>query len=55
MGRIDRNCSLIQRPREKKGGKMHHVHTVEYDETPKKVSKEYESSDEEYVLISSLT
>jgi hypothetical protein len=34
---------------------MHHVHTTKYDEPPKKVAKEYESSDEEYVLISSLT
>jgi hypothetical protein len=54
MGHITRNCSLIQRPREKKGGKRHHVHTVEDDEPPKKVENEYESSDEEYVLISSL-
>jgi hypothetical protein len=54
MGDIARNCSLIQRPRENKGGKMHHVHTVEYDDQPKKVAKEYESSYGEYVLISSL-
>ena len=49
------NYSLIHRPREKKGIKRHHVHTVEDDEPPKKVAKEDESSDEEYVLISSLT
>jgi len=55
MGQIVRNCSLIQRPIEKKGGKRHHVHTDEDVDTPKKVSKEDESSDEEYVLISSLT
>jgi hypothetical protein len=55
MRHIARNFSLTQRPREKKGGKRHHVHTVEYDEAPKKVSKEDESSDEEYFLISFLT
>jgi hypothetical protein len=31
-----------------------HVHTIGDDELPKKVAKEYESSDEEYVLISTL-
>jgi hypothetical protein len=51
MGHIARNCSLIQRPRENKGGKRNHVHTTEDDEPPKKVAKEDESSDEEYVLI----
>jgi hypothetical protein len=55
MGHIARNCSLIQRPRENKGGKRHHVHTTEDDEPPKKVEKEDESSDEEYIFISSLT
>jgi hypothetical protein len=55
MGHIARNCSLIQRARENKEGKMHHVHTVEDDEPPKKVANEDESNDEEYVLISSLT
>jgi hypothetical protein len=54
MGHIARNCSRIQRPRKKKGGKRHHVHTIEDDEPPTKVAKEDESSDE-YVLISSLT
>jgi hypothetical protein len=52
MGHIARNCSLIQIPREKKGGKRNHVHTDEDDDPPKKVAKENESSDEEYVLIS---
>jgi hypothetical protein len=55
MGHIARKCSLIQRPREKKGDKRNHVHTTENYETPKKVAKEDESSDEEYVLISALT
>jgi hypothetical protein len=55
MRHVARNCSLIHRPREKKGGKRNHVHTPEYDEPPKKVAKEDESSDEEYGLISSLT
>ena len=55
MGHIARNFSLIQRPRENKGGKRNDVHTIEYDDPPKKVSKEYESNDEDYVLISSLT
>jgi hypothetical protein len=55
MGHIARNFSLIQIPRENKGGKKHHVYTTKYDELPKKVAKEDESSDEEYVLISSLT
>jgi hypothetical protein len=55
MGHIARNCYLIQRPREKKGGKRNHVHTTKDVEPPKKVAKENESSDEEYVLISSLT
>jgi hypothetical protein len=39
----------------KERGKRHHVHTVEDDEPPKKVAKEDESNDEEYVLISALT
>jgi hypothetical protein len=34
---------------------MHHVHTTEDDDPPKKVAKEYESSGEDYVLISVLT
>jgi hypothetical protein len=38
----------------KKGSKRHQAHTVEDDEPPKKVSKQDESSDEDYVLISSL-
>jgi hypothetical protein len=42
MGHISRNCSLIQRPREKEGGKRHHVYTIEDDEPPKKVAKEDE-------------
>jgi hypothetical protein len=55
MRHIAKNCSLIQRPRNKKGGKRNHFHTTKDDEPPKKVAKEYESSDEEYVCISSLT
>ena len=55
MGHISRNYSVIQRPREKKGCKRNHVHTYEYDDPPNKFAKEYESSDEEYVLISALT
>jgi hypothetical protein len=51
MGHIARNCSLIHTPWENKGGKRHHVHAGEYDEPPMIVAKEYESSDEEYVLI----
>jgi hypothetical protein len=47
MGHISRNCSLIQRPRVTKGGIRNHVHTTKYDEPPKKVAKEYKSSDEE--------
>ena len=54
MGHIARNFSLVQRPRENKGGKRHRVHTIEDYEPPKKVAKEYESSDEEYVVISTL-
>jgi hypothetical protein len=54
MGHIARNCSLIQRPRENKGGKRHHVHIAKDGDPPKKVAKEYESSDEEYFLLSSL-
>jgi hypothetical protein len=41
MGHIARKCSLIQRPRENKGGKNNHVHIVEDDKPPKKVAKEY--------------
>ena len=55
MGHIARNCSLTQRPREKKLGKRHHVHTIEDVDPPKKVEKEDESTDEEYVFISALT
>jgi hypothetical protein len=55
MGHIARNCSLIQRPREKKGGKRHHVHTAKDDEPHNKVANEDESSDEGYVLISAVT
>ena len=35
--------------------KRHHVHTVEHDEPINKRTREYSSSDEEYVLILSLT
>jgi hypothetical protein len=39
----------------KKGSKRHQNHIAEDDEPPKKVAKKYESSGEDYVLISSLT
>jgi hypothetical protein len=39
----------------KKGSKRHQVHTTEDDEPPKKVARQDESSDEDYVLISALT
>jgi hypothetical protein len=39
----------------KKGSKRHQAHTTEDVEPPKKVAKQYESSDEDYVLISTLT
>jgi hypothetical protein len=39
----------------KKGSKRHQAHTTEDDEPPKKVAKKNESSDEDYVLISTLT
>ena len=39
----------------KKGSKRHQAHTAKDDEPPKKVAKQDESSDEDYVLISALT
>jgi hypothetical protein len=55
LGHFVRDCPLIMEIKNKKGSKRHQAHTVEDDEPPKKVAKQDESSDEDYVLISALT
>jgi hypothetical protein len=55
LGHFARDCSLIKEIKKKKRGKRHQAHATEDDEPPKKVAKQDESSDEDYVLISSLT
>jgi hypothetical protein len=55
LGHFARDCPLIKEIKKKKGGKKHQAHTTENDKPPKKVAKQDESSDEDYVLISSLT
>jgi hypothetical protein len=55
LGHFVRDCPLIVEIKNKKGSKRHQAHTVEDDEPPKKVAKQDESSDEDYVLISALT
>jgi hypothetical protein len=54
LGHFVRDCPLIMEIKNKKGSKRHQAHTAEDDEPPKKVEKKYESSDEDYVLISAL-
>jgi hypothetical protein len=55
LGHVEKLRPLILKLKEKEKGKRHHSHAVEYDEPPKKISREYDSSDDDYVLISSLT
>ena len=47
-------CPFILKLKEKEKGKIHHAHATEDDEPPKKISREYDSSDDDYVLISTL-
>jgi hypothetical protein len=54
LGHFARDRPLIKKIKKHKGGKRNQSHTFEYDESPKKVAKKDESSDEDYVLISSL-
>jgi hypothetical protein len=54
LGHFVRDFPLIMEIKNKKGSKRHQAHTAEDDEPPKKVAKQDESSDEDYVLISSL-
>ena len=53
MGHIARNCPLKQE-QFKKGNKKFHAHAVEDDDSIEEKANEYEYSNEEYVLISSL-
>jgi hypothetical protein len=55
LGHFSRDCPLIKEIKKNKGGKRHQAHTVEDHEPPKKVSKQDESSDEDYLFISYLT
>jgi hypothetical protein len=55
LGHFVRDFPLIMEINNKKGSKRHQAHTTKDDEPPKKVAKQDESSDEDYVLISSLT
>jgi hypothetical protein len=50
-----RDCPLVMEIKNEKGSKRHQAHTTEDDEPPKKFAKQYESSDEDYFLISALT
>jgi hypothetical protein len=47
MGHIAKNCPTIREQFKKRNNKRHHVHDVEYDEPPKKLTKE---EIEDYVL-----
>jgi hypothetical protein len=55
LGHFVRDFPLIMEIKNKKGSKRHQAHTIEDDEPLQKVAKKYESSDENYVLISALT
>jgi hypothetical protein len=55
LGHFVRDFPLIVEIKNKKGSKRHQSHTIEDDEPPKKVEKQDESSDEDYVIISALT
>jgi hypothetical protein len=48
-------CPLILKLKEKEKSKRHHDHVAEDDEPPEKIEREYDSSDDDYVLISTLT
>jgi hypothetical protein len=54
LGHFFRDCPLFIEIKNNKGSKRHRAHTTEDDKPPKKVAKQDESSDEDYVLISAL-
>jgi hypothetical protein len=54
LGHFVRDFPLIMEIQSKKESKRHQDHTTEDDEPPKKVAEKDESSDEDYVLISTL-
>ena len=54
LGHFVRNYPLIMEITNKKGSKRHQVHIAKDDEPTKKVAKQDESSDMDYVLISTL-
>jgi hypothetical protein len=55
LGHVVKFCPLILKIKEKEKGKRHHAHAVEDDEPPNKIEREYDSSDDEYVLMFALT
>jgi hypothetical protein len=55
LGHVAKFCPLIFKLKEKEKGKRHHAHATEDDEPSKKIAREDDSSDYDYVLISSLT
>jgi hypothetical protein len=48
MGHILKNCPARKEEYKKRNNKRHHAHAIEYDEPPKKLTKE---EIEEYVLF----
>jgi hypothetical protein len=48
-------CPHILKIKEKENGKRHHAHAAKDDEPSNKISREYDSSDDDYILISVLT
>jgi len=54
LGHFVRDFSLIMEINNEKGSKRHQARTSKDDEPPKKVAKKDESSDEDYVRISTL-
>ena len=48
-------CPLILKLKEKEKGKMHHAHAAKDDEPLKKIAREDDSSDDDYIIISAVT
>jgi hypothetical protein len=54
LGHVAKFCPLILKMKEKEKGKRYHAYPVEDVEPPKKIAREDDSTDDDYVLISAL-
>jgi hypothetical protein len=54
LGHFVKFCPLILKLKEKEKGKRHHAHATADDEPSKKIAREDDSSDDDYILILTL-